>query len=294
VLIPPPLPALIRRYTGYASSFRFDGPFVEDAAVADTQLVAIDAIHFGGGRRATQYDPLAIERELNKAYIGFGAPPELTGGYAESDGAALAEGDNAALAAAFLRSPVCTGNWGCGAFGGDVQLKAVMQLLAASQARRPALRYLTFGDAAFAAEFERVVARLRAAGCTVGLLATQLQDFAREAHNWPPRADAPSGNVADLFGFLSARCDMEEARCTDDDEAAADEPPPSAPEANSGTEPVDEPHLAAEAAEEDLSGTRKTLSAQFEAAGAGEAVRYAAVGGDEDGDETDVDDDVES
>ena len=23
---------------------------------------------------------------------------------------------------------------------------------------------------------------------------------------WPPRPDAPAGNVADLFGFLSARC----------------------------------------------------------------------------------------
>lgn len=263
------------RYTGYASSFKFDGPFTEDAVVADTQLVAIDAIHFGGGRQVTQYDPLAIERELNKAYIGFGAPPDV---------AAVAE--DGASAAASPTAPVCTGNWGCGAFGGDVQLKAVMQLLAASEARRPALHYLTFGDASFAEEFEKVCGRLRDAGCTVGRLAKLLQDFTPV--DWPPRADAPAGNVADLFGFLSARCDMEEAMCTDEDEAA-DEPPPSAPEASSGTEPVNNPH--ADEAVEDLSGTRNNLNAQFEAVG--EAVSYATIGGDDDGDETDVDDDVE-
>eukprot|EP00262_Sarcandra_glabra_P004609 TRINITY_DN15738_c0_g1_i1.p1 TRINITY_DN15738_c0_g1~~TRINITY_DN15738_c0_g1_i1.p1 ORF type:complete len:586 (+),score=90.93 TRINITY_DN15738_c0_g1_i1:140-1897(+) len=41
---------------------------------------------------------------------------------------------------------VATGNWGCGAFGGDPELKSVIQWLAASQALRPFILYYTFGE----------------------------------------------------------------------------------------------------------------------------------------------------
>lgn len=40
---------------------------------------------------------------------------------------------------------VVTGNWGCGAYGGDPEVKAVIQWLAASQALRPFISYYTFG-----------------------------------------------------------------------------------------------------------------------------------------------------
>ncbi|KAK9106122.1 hypothetical protein Scep_022966 [Stephania cephalantha] len=43
---------------------------------------------------------------------------------------------------------IATGNWGCGAFGGDPQLKAVIQWLAASQALRPFILYYSFGEEA--------------------------------------------------------------------------------------------------------------------------------------------------
>jgi poly(ADP-ribose) glycohydrolase len=49
-------------------------------------------------------------RELNKAYIGM-RPRDGMG-----EGARLAG--------------VATGNWGCGAFGGDTHIKAVIQWLA--------------------------------------------------------------------------------------------------------------------------------------------------------------------
>ncbi|XP_022743609.1 poly(ADP-ribose) glycohydrolase 1 isoform X2 [Durio zibethinus] len=42
-------------------------------------------------------------------------------------------------------SGIATGNWGCGAFGGDPELKAIIQWLAASQALRPFITYYTFG-----------------------------------------------------------------------------------------------------------------------------------------------------
>lgn len=44
------------------------------------------------------------------------------------------------------RIGIATGNWGCGAFGGDVELKSVLQWLAASQASRPFVLYFTFGE----------------------------------------------------------------------------------------------------------------------------------------------------
>ena len=42
--------------------------------------------------------------------------------------------------------PVATGNWGCGVFRGDPELKAVIQWAAASAAGCPVLVYHTFGD----------------------------------------------------------------------------------------------------------------------------------------------------
>ncbi|RWR96705.1 hypothetical protein CKAN_02610300 [Cinnamomum micranthum f. kanehirae] len=39
---------------------------------------------------------------------------------------------------------IATGNWGCGAFGGDPELKSMIQWLAASQAQRPFVLYYTF------------------------------------------------------------------------------------------------------------------------------------------------------
>lgn len=40
---------------------------------------------------------------------------------------------------------IATGNWGCGAFGGDPEIKCVVQWLAASQALRQFIHYYTFG-----------------------------------------------------------------------------------------------------------------------------------------------------
>ena len=40
---------------------------------------------------------------------------------------------------------VATGNWGCGAFGGDPHLKALIQLMAAAECNRD-VYYFTFGD----------------------------------------------------------------------------------------------------------------------------------------------------
>ncbi len=45
-----------------------------------------------------------------------------------------------------LLRPVATGNWGCGRFGGDPQLKAMLQWMAVSGTGRPKIMYFPFKD----------------------------------------------------------------------------------------------------------------------------------------------------
>ena len=65
------------------------------------------------------------------------------------------------------------GRWGCGAFGGDTELKILLQLLAASVARRALILY-TFGDEALSAATACVHRQLVAGGATVGDVWTAL------------------------------------------------------------------------------------------------------------------------
>jgi poly(ADP-ribose) glycohydrolase len=75
-------------------------------------------------------------------------------------------------AAGAARQPFATGNWGCGVFGGDLRLKALLQWIAASRAGRTIL-YFPYGDSR-ATGLGAAVARLLAAKMTVGQLARAL------------------------------------------------------------------------------------------------------------------------
>lgn len=63
--------------------------------------MAIDAVYFRD--RSTQYQMKYIKRDLIKAYTGF---------YSQG------QTPNSSF-------PIATGNWGCGAFNGDRQLKGI-------------------------------------------------------------------------------------------------------------------------------------------------------------------------
>lgn len=114
-------------YVGYAEGYRWKASHDDDRPRDDwqrkcTEIVAIDAIkyrHF-----LEQFFPEKMTRELNKAYCGFYRP-------------------NANIKEL---PAVATGNWGCGAFGGDTRLKALIQFMAAAEAGRD-VAYFTFGDA---------------------------------------------------------------------------------------------------------------------------------------------------
>ncbi|KAJ8679546.1 hypothetical protein QAD02_015333 [Eretmocerus hayati] len=113
------------KYKGYSNSFKWSGDFIDEtprdsSGRLKTCVVAIDALYFKQPK--AQFSMGNVIRELNKAYVGFSSEIPV------SDLPAIA-----------------TGNWGCGAFRGDAQLKVLLQLMAAAVAGRSVV-YFTFGD----------------------------------------------------------------------------------------------------------------------------------------------------
>ncbi|XP_058064280.1 poly(ADP-ribose) glycohydrolase [Anopheles bellator] len=116
-------------FSNYAASFRYRGDYY-DTRSRDSSgrrrcyIVGLDALQVRNDPDQ-QFCEVAIRRELRKAYVGF----------------------KSTLVDAGTPVPgIATGNWGCGAFGGDVQLKALVQLMMACITKRPLL-YFTWDDA---------------------------------------------------------------------------------------------------------------------------------------------------
>ncbi|RHZ27779.1 hypothetical protein DYB31_010035 [Aphanomyces astaci] len=95
-------------------------------------------------------------RELDKAMVGFQRLP---------DESPTQRG----------RRPVATGNWGCGVFKGDVELKFVVQWLAASAQHRP-LHYYTFGNSDLATRLAQFIQTVTTSTLSVAQLRARLLD----------------------------------------------------------------------------------------------------------------------
>jgi Poly (ADP-ribose) glycohydrolase (PARG) len=111
-------------YIGYGEHFKFIGPAEPSSVTAN--IIAIDAL--AGG----QYSE--FERDIRKAYVGFSAVSS---------------------------SLISTGNWGCGAFGGNPTLKFIQQIMAAQWAGKETLRYSTFGNTKQKTGFEHLLSQIR-------------------------------------------------------------------------------------------------------------------------------------
>ncbi|XP_071086187.1 serine-rich adhesin for platelets-like [Haliotis cracherodii] len=72
--------------------------------------------------------------------------------------------------------PISSGNWGCGAFGGDPQLKSLLQWMAASLVKAPGLHYYTFNDGRLI-QFDEIVAVIQSLGWTVGRLMSEVKGY---------------------------------------------------------------------------------------------------------------------
>lgn len=139
-------------YSGYANKFDYTGPFVDPNSIDDegkrcVNIVAMDAII--AGHDGDEFSPKLINRDINKAFVAFSA--------------------NTSMDKDKEKTPVASGNWGCGAFGGNKELKTLIQWLAASMADRP-LHYHTFNSAQLAKEQEEIAKLLKEKTVTVGEL----------------------------------------------------------------------------------------------------------------------------
>mmetsp|Transcript_116755 Transcript_116755/g.212379 ORF Transcript_116755/g.212379 Transcript_116755/m.212379 type:complete len:343 (+) Transcript_116755:2-1030(+) len=153
-------------YSGYAFRLKYAGefrsPFRQDAD--GTPLIAItamDALDLRGrdASLANQMQKWPELRELEKAAAAFEpVDPE----------------------ALHIWPIIATGNWGCGAFGGSIPLKAVLQWLAASQGGRT-MRYFPF-DSPIGRELSQLSDNLCRAGLTVGQLYSSLRALRPPQH----------------------------------------------------------------------------------------------------------------
>jgi len=177
-------------YEGYADNFKFSERFkdtveVDSSGRKETSVVAMDAIRFTNTEM--QFRTKNIERELNKAFVGF---------------------QNRHINR--LQS-VATGNWGCGAFGGDSRLKLLIQMMAAAEVGRDVL-YLTFGDTNLVKDGGEMYNFLVKENITVGQLFQQVKNFEKSGLK-------QTGN--DLFNWIykKSRCsiDAEDAYSVDTD-----------------------------------------------------------------------------
>jgi poly(ADP-ribose) glycohydrolase len=152
-------------YTGYARGLRYGGPCKQQCPTDQdgTPLIAITAmdaldLRFGDTSLSMQMSLDAELRELEKAAVAFAPVSEM----------------------ALKTWPiVATGNWGCGVFGGNTLLKAVLQWLAASEGGLK-MRYFPF-DQHIGPQINKLSAKLCKAKVTVGQLFTALRSIAPQS-----------------------------------------------------------------------------------------------------------------
>ncbi|KAJ3428066.1 poly adp-ribose glycohydrolase [Anaeramoeba flamelloides] len=123
-------------YKGYGLNVEFIKQPKIDPNNKNRMICAIDALeleYFEDYRIISQQlQKKNILHELNKAYCGF-APNNL------------------------INHEVATGHWGCGAFGGDKEIKAIIQYMAASQCQASKINYYCFSDNSFIEKFQKVL-----------------------------------------------------------------------------------------------------------------------------------------
>ncbi|CAA2959138.1 poly(ADP-ribose) glycohydrolase 1-like [Olea europaea subsp. europaea] len=201
-------------YTGYASSFCFSGDYkdvkgVDSMGRRKTRIIAIDALSRVGKR---QYTPECLLRETNKAFCGFydqSSRQQYENLFVDTEfsEAEFDEGNGNPLESStrnlltYFQSVnetssnqpmrvneqkwdddkvgIATGNWGCGAFGGDPEVKAIIQWLAASQALRPFILYYTFGLES-SRKLDKVVQWIISQKWNVGELWEMLVEYSRQ------------------------------------------------------------------------------------------------------------------
>ncbi|WOL03637.1 poly(ADP-ribose) glycohydrolase 1 isoform X2 [Canna indica] len=182
-------------YTGYGSSFQFTDDYQDNKPYDSmgrrkTRIVAIDALC---SPRMRQYEVGCLVREANKALCGFLDQPKFKRffkakdtGNSENGNKYTPEGNSENKISQVIDSQdsigIATGNWGCGAFGGDPEIKSIIQWLGASQGLRPFIHYYTFGEEALL-RLEELTRWILQHGWTVGDLWSMLVEYSDQRLN---------------------------------------------------------------------------------------------------------------
>nr|XP_026483211.1 poly(ADP-ribose) glycohydrolase-like [Vanessa tameamea] len=159
-------------HSGYSMTFKWSGDY-KDETPRDSSgrrrcaILALDAKRFP--KPEEQYTKEMVDRELNKAYTGFSIHTTKE----------------------VINFPgVATGNWGCGAFGGNARLKSLLQLIACVEAGRP-MAYYTFGDVELRDDINIIYNLLIEYEITVGELYKNILEYCQ--------ADVPRTNLYDYL-----------------------------------------------------------------------------------------------
>eukprot|EP01006_Ploeotia_vitrea_P009746 TRINITY_DN24218_c0_g1_i1.p1 TRINITY_DN24218_c0_g1~~TRINITY_DN24218_c0_g1_i1.p1 ORF type:complete len:514 (+),score=43.35 TRINITY_DN24218_c0_g1_i1:59-1543(+) len=173
------------KYSGYGDNMEYVGPYkdmtpIDKTNTRDRLMVAIDAKDFSeaGFDAEDQYLQQWILREINKAYIGFHAATTHNDTKSKTSSSSSGGGGLQRSESAVYRHTLSTGHWGCGAFRGNKELKALIQLMAASEAGFHHIDYYTFGDAEITSALDALLDELHQASITVGGLFDMVSDLA--------------------------------------------------------------------------------------------------------------------
>ena len=145
----------VAKFSGYGMTLKFES--LMPSAETQRFVVCIDALDYSDQSDAklilmSQLSELSLRRELCKAYAGFSSLPK--------------------------GSAIQTGNWGCGAFCGNRQIKALLQLMATSLAGNDkSLIYFCDDDKSFYKSFTYFLEFLKHDEISLGELWAELNSF---------------------------------------------------------------------------------------------------------------------
>ncbi len=104
-----------------------------------------------------QFEKNYIDRELHKCYVAF-------------------------VHGKRIATPVATGNWGCGAFNGNPELKFLIQWIAASHQERPLLQFHKVKDRQQENSIQDITTFMQTNKVHVGQLYKSVTQFHQEMH----------------------------------------------------------------------------------------------------------------
>jgi poly(ADP-ribose) glycohydrolase len=157
-------------YRGYGDSFEWSEDY-QDKTTRDkfnrlyTDVLAIDALYLKYPER--QFEEAKVRREIEKCFAGFRVYKS-------------ANDDDNLLSTKY--PAISTGNWGCGAFRGDKQLKFIIQLMVAAETHRD-LIYFTFSDEGTLENLNKIQMILERHSLNVGQVYQLINEYADEIRN---------------------------------------------------------------------------------------------------------------